>query len=77
MKTQLTAATKIGAAFIVGHRYEAAAADTAWINSYDPTYGVLGLMDWLQDRRDIDGWQIKTWRQWYDDLYDAQAGMTV
>jgi hypothetical protein len=77
VKTQLTAATKIGAAFIVGHRYEAAAADTAWINSYDPTYGVLGLMDWLQDRRDIDGWQIKTWRQWYDDLYDAQAGMTV
>ena len=77
VKTQLTNATKIGAAFIVGHRYEAAAGEISWINSYDPNYGVLGLMDWLQDRRDIDGWEIKTWRQWYDDLYDAQCPMTL
>ena len=76
-KTQLTNATKIGAAFIVGHRYEAAAGDISWINGYDANYGVLGLMDWLAERRDVDGWQIKTWRQWYDDLYDAQCPMTL
>lgn len=77
VKTQLTNATKIGTAFIVGHRYEAAIGDTAWLNSYDPSYGVLSLMDWLAERRDVDGWQIKTWRQWYDDLYDTQCGMTL
>ena len=77
VKTQLTNATKIGAAFIVGHRYEGTTGDTAWLNSYDPSYGVLSLMDWLAERRDVDGWQIKTWRQWYDDLYDTQCGMTL
>jgi len=78
VKTAITNTVKGGPAFLVGHRYEATASSTiTWVGGYDSQYGTLDLMDWLCERRDVDGWRIMTWLEWYDDLFDSQIGVGV
>ena len=78
VKTTITNTVKGGPAFIVGHRYEASAnGPYTWIAGYDSQFGALDLMDWLAERRDVDGWRIMTWLEWYEDLFDSQVGVTV
>ncbi len=76
-KTAIANTIKAGPAFIVGHQYAASASASAWVNGYDTQYGTLDLMDWLAERRDVDGWRVMTWLEWYDDLFDSQIGVTV
>lgn len=78
VKTAITNTVKGGPAFIVGHRYGPTADSTiTWVNGYDGQFGTLDLMDWLAERRDIDGWRVMTWLEWYEDLFDSQIGVTV
>lgn len=72
----ITNAAQLGTAFVMGHKFEAAAGTITWIAGYDNTYGVLNLLDWLAYQRDVNGWRLLKWSQWYQEVrsgseYDA------
>lgn len=60
----INAAVKTGTAFIMGHRFLAAPATITYVAGYHPTHGVLDLMDWLAERRDVDGWRLLKFSEW-------------
>jgi len=76
-KSFITTSSVYGTAFVVGHKFEAAASATGWIKGYDDTSGFLGLLDWLAERRDVDGWKIRKWSDWYDDQIDTTASIPL
>lgn len=64
VQAQLELAKHGGTIFVVGHEFKASAGANGWINGYDSSYGILNLLDWLEDKRDNDGWQILRWSDW-------------
>lgn len=52
-------------------------AGTAWIKGYDTTSGFLDLLDWLAEQRDVNGWQLRKWSDWYDDQLDTVSSLPL
>lgn len=75
----ITTAAEQGTAVIMGHKFRTTAEDVnTWIAGYDADYGILNLLDWLADRRDVDGWRILKWSEWYDQtLSGAHSSFTM
>ena len=80
-KTQITSSATNGTAFIIAHKFEAAAAASTWIKGYDSAgdsgFGILDLFDWLATQRDENGWIIRKWSDWYDDQLDTVASIPL
>src|SRR5690606_35897959 len=38
---------------------------------YDEDHGILDLLDWLEDKRDNDGWTIQNWSTWHKEITGA------
>lgn len=72
VQSYLNSSSLAGTSFIMGHRFEAAAGTVTYINGYDDSYGVLNLLDWLAEKRDTDGWKLRSWSEWYDDQASPQ-----
>lgn len=76
-KAYIEASAATGTAFVIGHKFEAAASSTAWIKGYDTTSGFLDLLDWLATKRDENGWILRRWSDWYDDQLDTVASLPL
>jgi hypothetical protein len=77
VKGYITTASESGTAFIVGHRFGVSAATIKWIKGYDASYGVLDLLDWLADQRDINGWKLCKWSEWLDATKNGSVAGSV
>lgn len=71
VQSHITAAAQYGSAFIMGHRYAAAAGPNTWVAGYDASYGALNLMDWLAQKRDESGWQLLRWSEWQSRIHSG------
>jgi peptidoglycan/xylan/chitin deacetylase (PgdA/CDA1 family) len=76
-KAYIEATAATGTAFVIGHKFEAAASATGWIKGYDDTSGLLNLLDWLAEKRDVSGWKLRKWSDWYDDQLSTRAGIPL
>ncbi len=68
VQSYLTNSSATGTAFVMGHRLAAAAGSITWVKGYDDNHGILNLLDWLAERRDVDGWRIPSWLEWHEDM---------
>lgn len=73
----ITSSAYLGSAFIMGHRFAGAAATIQWVKGYDPSYGVLNLLDWLAEQRDSNGWNLRKWSDWHDDQLKSQLSLIL
>lgn len=68
VQNYITNAAQLGTAFIMGHKFRAAAGALTWVAGYDDSHGVLNLLDWLAYQRDVNGWRLLKWSQWYQEV---------
>lgn len=71
VQAQIEFAAPGGTVFVVGHEFKASAGANGWINGYDEDHGILDLLDWLEDKRDNDGWTIQNWSAWHKEITGA------
>lgn len=71
VQAQIEFAAPGGTVFVVGHEFKASAGPNGWINGYDEDHGILDLLDWLEDKRDNDGWTIQNWSTWHKEITGA------
>lgn len=71
VKAQIELAAPGGTVFVVGHRFGDTANSATWIDGYDADYGILDLLDWIEDKRDNDGWTIQNWSTWHKEITGA------
>lgn len=77
VQSYLTNSSATGTAFVMGHRLAAAAGSITWVKGYDDNHGVLNLLEWLAERRDVDGWRIPSWLDWHEDMTNPRFAALV